>query len=150
MGLNVNGIVGKIESKAEDLAMAYGIIADPIDAGRGLNGAVSFAMDRLKNWKIPDLNQILSYLQDPSLAYNKNLKNALYAYLGSIGLDIMGQARLSKAAENVAWGLVKGTGIAAMLWLPAVNPKETHSPNDYSGNSGKSYAPSNYKNGVLS
>ena len=148
--VNVNSIVGKVESKAEDLAMAYGIIADPIDAGRGLNGAVSFAMDRLKNWKMPNLDQILSYLQDPSLAYNKNLKNALYAYLASIGLDVISQPRLSTAAEKVAWGLAKGTAIAAVLWLPAVNPKETHSASDYTGNSGKAYAPSSYKNGVLS
>lgn len=149
MGLNVNSIVSKVESKAEDLAMAYGIIADPIGSGRGLNGAVGFAIDRLKNWKLPNLDQTLAYLADPSLPYNQNLKYALYAYLASIGLDIIGQARFSSAAEKVAWGLVKGTGIAAILWLPAVNPKETHSPNDYTGNSGKSYAPSNYKNGVL-
>ena len=152
MGLNVNGIVSKVESKAEDLAIAYGIIADPIANGRGLTGAVPFMIDRLQNWKIPDINQLLAYLEDPALPYNKNLMYALYAYLGNIGLDILGQARLANAAKNVAVGLVKGTALATILWLPAVNPKGAHSPNDYSGKSNHNsgaYAPSNYKNGVL-
>lgn len=146
MELNVNNIVNKIEKQAENLSTVYAIIADPIDGGRGLNGMIPFAVDRLSHWKIPDPQEILFYVMQPQYAYAKNIKNAVIAYLAGMGAEAIGQDRIGQAAKNVATGLAKGTAIAALLWLPAINSHNTHKPTDFTGQGmtqGQTSRPSN-------
>lgn len=120
--VNIKGIVNSALSNTDKLGLIYGVIADPIGGGRGLEGAPNFMIDRLSKWHIPsDLATYVHYLKnDPG--YAGPLKTALMAYLAGVGLDMLGQKRYGKAAKDGAVGIAKGVGLAALLWLPAVNP----------------------------
>lgn len=119
--VNVTGVLTKVTSKADKLAMYYGILADPIADGRGLSGAPAFAMDRLGKWKIPDLTKIVEMVQHYP-QYAGNIKNAAYLYIGGELLETIGQGKWGKTAKKAGWGLLKGVAIGAALWLPAINP----------------------------
>lgn len=119
--VNLTGIVSKLTGNAEKLAMLYAVIQDPIGGGRGFAGAPNFIIDRLTHWKIPDpmklLEQVMFYP-----AYSNPLKQALMAYIVGEGLEAVGQGKWGKVAKKAAIGLAKGTAIAAVAFLPAINP----------------------------
>lgn len=133
--INTKSIVSNLENNVDKIAMLYGVVADPIDGGRGIEGALPFMVDRLSHWKLPNPQELLFYIKDPNYAYMKNIKNALMLYIGGyIAGDILGQTRIEKAAKSAATGLIKGTAIAAVAWLPAINSHKTHNMNDFTGN----------------
>ena len=121
INMNVGGIVTKLTAKADTLAMIYAIMADPIADGRGISGAPGFMIHRITHWKIPDpykiLEMVMSYSQ-----YSDNIKNAIMLYIAGEGLNAIGQSKYGNISKKVAEGLAKGTAVAALLWLPAINP----------------------------
>ena len=132
--MNVNGIISKAQSKAELIATLYGVLADPMDAGRGLSGAPAFAMDRLKNWKVPNLQKTLEQIQFYP-KYKDNFVNGATFYLLGEGLKALGVPKYGNIAKKIGKGVIKGTALAALLWLPAINPTGTTQYPTKSGNS---------------
>jgi len=123
--VNVNGIVGKISSNAETIGTLYGVIADPIDAGRGLNGAVPFMTDRLSHWKVPNISTTINQVQNYT-KYKDNLKNGAIMWgVGELMKSFGVGTKYANLAQKFGKGIIKGTALAAILWLPAINPHGT-------------------------
>lgn len=107
---------------ADKLGMLYAVIQDPIGDGRGLGELPHFVIDRLSKWKIPTNLEFYIHELKTNPFYNGPLRTALMAYLAGYGLDFIGQTKYGKPLKEAAVGMVKGTAIAAALWLPAINP----------------------------
>ena len=122
VNLNINGIVGKVSSNAETIGTLYGVVADPIDEGRGLNGAVPFMTDRLSHWKVPNISNTISQVQFYT-KYKDNLKNGAILWgVGELMKTLGVGSKYANMAQKFGKGVIKGTALAAVLWLPAINP----------------------------
>lgn len=131
--MKLQNMVGKIEGKSDKIGFVFGLLGDPTGDGRGLAGAVPFAIDRITHWKIPNFEFILHYFTTPGNAYSGALNTAVMAYLAGEGMDLLGVGH-GKAAKKFAGGLMKGALVASVAFLPAINPHGD--PSAHSGNSG--------------
>lgn len=122
---NLNGIIGKISSNAETIGTIYGVIADPIDAGRGLNGAIPYMTDRLSNWHVPNISKTIEQVQFYD-KYRENIKNGAILWgVGELAKTLGVGTKYANLAQKFGKGVLKGTAMAAVLWLPAINPHGT-------------------------
>lgn len=129
--MNIDGIIGKIESNADKIGMAVGILADPVADGRGINGGIAFMVDRLSHWKLPTIESYTwAFLQNTN--YQKGLKTAILGYLLGEGAEIIGQAKIGKALKDGTIGMVKGLVIGVTAFVPATQSSAPN-PNVHTG-----------------
>jgi len=137
--MNVGGIVSKLTAKADTLGMIYAILADPVGDGRGLSGAPSMMIDRIMHWKVPTNIEFYLHELQTNPFYAGPLKNAIMLYIAGEGLNAIGQSKWGNVAKKAAEGMAKGVGVAALLWLPAINPHGAPSSGGSPSNSGYGY-----------
>lgn len=127
VNMDIGGIVGKVSANAETIGTLYGVIADPIDEGRGLNGAIPFMTDRLSHWKVPNISKTIEQVQNYT-KYKDNLKNGAILWgVGELMKTLGVGSKYANLAQKFGKGIIKGTALAAILWLPAINPHGTSS-----------------------
>lgn len=127
---NVSGMVNKIlrpiESNAQLIGGAYGFLQDPMGSGHDLNRIIPFALERIKGWKIPDLTKIADYLMNHPMysSFRDGIKAGIIGWI----LEEVGGGfhpsikRVGKVIKNLGTGAAIGSGIGALVWLPAINP----------------------------
>jgi len=116
--LKLNSIGSKLAQNTDKIGMLFGILSDPMYNGRGLSGAPSFIIDRVTHWKIPDPMLLLEQVM-VNPPYRKPIDVSLIAYLLGEGMDWFG-IKQGKAVKKFAGGLLKGTAISALAFLPAI------------------------------
>lgn len=135
--MNIGDITGKISKNAETIGTVYGLIADPIDAGRGLEGMVPFMTDRLSNWHVPNISKTIEQVMNYD-KYKNNIKDGVVLYIAAEAAKMFGVGtKYANIAQKLAKGIVKGTALAAVLWLPAINP---HGNSKYPSSVSKNFA----------
>lgn len=119
--MNIEGSISRLAKKVDKLALLGGIVSDPIGHGRGIALAPSFAIDRIMNWKIPNLMSIVNAFTLEGSVYHEGLKTAVIGYLAGEGMDIFGMKE-GKTVKEASKQYAKGLGLGALIWLPAINP----------------------------
>lgn len=130
--MNVNGLIGKIESNADKLGWAYGLLADPIASGRGISGAPAFIIDRLTHWKIPNPQSLIEALMWKDGPYYKALETGAIVYIAG---EFLNKSALKKFGETA----FKATLLSSVLYIPAINPSLAALKNPGAGAAGSDY-----------
>ncbi len=113
----IGGIVNKIEANADKIGFLLAFFSDPMAAGRGIEGALPFVIDRVTQWKLPNLKHTLWYLTKHP-PYRDPLTFGIGAYL----LGEMLGGKYGNLSKDIGSGLIKGTVVASLVLLPAMNP----------------------------
>lgn len=119
----VNKILRPIESNAQLIGGALGFIQDPMAQGDQM---VDFIKARLQGWKVPDLQKVWWYLMNHE--HYSSFRNGIKAGIAGWILEELGGEfhpsikRVGKAIKNLGTGAAIGSGIGALVWLPAINP----------------------------
>lgn len=126
----INKILDKADKNGMKLGAIYGFIQDPIGDGRGLSGAVPFAIDRLSHWKVPaDPIGMFQWAMNYGGNYTA-LKGGLTAFVtGALLKEVDLHPMLNKFGSilsNIGGGAAVGSALGAIAWLPAT----TNSPPD--------------------
>ena len=140
--MNLGGIdkvLSTLEKNGSLIGGAYGLFQDPLSSP----DPIGYMIDRITHWKIPDLNYIITYLlHDPHYsAFPLGIELAIGGWLlKEIGGDIEPHlGRVGGFLQKAGVGAAIGSGIGALLWLPAQNPHGFVSGGSPGGSRGYGY-----------
>lgn len=125
-GNKLSQILDKIDSNAEIIGGAFGVLGDPMGNGRGVAGSIPFMVGCLKQWHPPDPMKIFDLMMAHPQHYH--LSESVMGILAGWGIQEFGGiidpriSKLGKITKKMSIGSLIGTTIGGFLWLARLNP----------------------------